>query len=235
MAKNKVIEALLELHRVDSEIDRIKSQEELLPLSLRRIEARLARQRRLIDEKKQHVEGLRAQNRARDLELRSEEEAIGKLNAQILKVRTNKEYTTLQHEISVKGVDASRIEDQILTLMADAEATQKELQELASSVAQIEREMIEESRLVQEEAERLQARRAELLASRAGAADGVDTELLDEYERIAGKKGSSAIATVVGRTCQGCFMQVPPQLEQDLIAGTKLVRCQSCSRILYLP
>lgn len=235
MARNQVIEALLELHRVDTEVDRIKSQEELLPLSLRRIETRLARQRKLIDEKKHQIEGLRAQNRARDLELRSQEEDIGKLTGQIRKVRTNKEYQTLQHEISTKKVDASRIEDAILTLMADIEIVEKEIKELAGSTTQIEREMKEEMKLVQEETDRLQARRAELEAKRAGSASGVDAELLGEYERIAAKKGASAIATVVGRTCQGCFMQVPPQLEQELMAGIRLTRCPSCSRILYLP
>ena len=88
MAKNTALEALLELHRVDSEIDKITSQEQLLPVSLRRIETRLTRQLESIEERKGRLKGLRAQTHAKEVELRAQEEVIEKFNQQIRKIRT---------------------------------------------------------------------------------------------------------------------------------------------------
>jgi predicted nucleic acid-binding Zn-ribbon protein len=235
MAKNQRIEALLELHRVDSEIHKLESQQELLPVSLRRIETRLARQLEAIEERKARIRSLRAGSHSKEVELRSEEEVLERLNAQLRKVRTNKEYAAIQHELSSKKVDSSRVEDEILALMADVEAAEGELKELQQSVAQIGREQTKESKLVEEEIAQIDERLAKLRKRRTAAADSVDGELLQEYERIAARKGATAIAAVVGHTCQGCFMQMPPQLDHDLRSGTKLVHCPSCSRILYIP
>lgn len=235
MAKNQALEALLELHRIDSEIDKLNAQEELLPVSLRRIETRRNRQRQAIDDKKQQLKTLRTQNHSRETDLRAQEEEIAKLNRQIRSVRSNKEYTALQHEISTKKVDASRVEDDILALMADIEALEKDIKQLEQSVGQIQREFAEEQGLVEQEAADLADKRQKLRDQRQAAADQVDHELLEEYERIAARKGSSALAACVGRTCQGCFMQVPPQLDQDLRAGNKIVHCPNCNRILYVP
>lgn len=235
MPKNQALEALLKLHRVDSEIDKITSQQELLPVSLRRIQTRLNRQLQAIDDKREELKGLRTQTHAKEVDLRAQEEAIEKLNQQIRKVRTNKEYSALQHEISTKRTDASRVEDDILTLMADIDEREKEIRQLDQSIAQIQRELDEEDGLVKKEASQLADRRAKLREERQGVATGVDEELLTEYERIAARKGSSAVAACVGRTCQGCFMRIPPQLDHNLRAGNKIVHCPSCSRILYLP
>ena len=235
MANNKSLETLLELHRVDSEIDKINSQEELLPVSMRRIETRLSRQLQGIEDRKQRLKELRTGTHAKEVDLRGYEEELGRLNRQVRKVRTNKEYTALQHEMASRKVDASRIEDQVLALMADIEDLEKEIKELENSVAQMQREFAEEEGLVKKEVDKLVERRAKLRKERGAAAASVDEELLEEYERIAARKGSSAVAACIGRTCQGCFMQIPPQLDHVLRAGTKIVHCPSCSRILYLP
>ena len=36
-----------------------------------------------------------------------------------------------------------------------------------------------------------------------------------------------------GRICQGCYMQIPPNLGVQLARGASLVQCPSCDRILY--
>jgi len=235
MAKNQALEALRDLHRVDSEIDKIDAQTELLPVSLHRIETRLNRQLQAIEQKKQRLKTLRSQIHTKEVDLRAAEEQVEKLNQQMRKIRTNKEFTAIQHEIGIKRVDASRVEDHILALMGDIDQLQAEIKEIEQSITQIQREFAEERELVDEEAARLAARRAELEEQRGAVARNVDPELLREYERIAATKGSSALAACVRNTCQGCFMQIPPQLDQDLRAGTKIVYCPSCSRILYLP
>ena len=42
------------------------------------------------------------------------------------------------------------------------------------------------------------------------------------------------LAAVLADSCQGCFMQLPPQLVHVLRGGRKVVKCPSCARLLYM-
>jgi hypothetical protein len=225
----------VEVHRLDSEIEKLKSQRKLLPVSLHRIETRLNRQRQNIEEKRGQLKALRAENHSQEVSLRAAEEEVGKLARQLNTVRNNKEFQALQHEIAAKRADAGRIEDQVLAIMGDIEALERDIREIEQSIAKIESEREEEAAGVEKAVQKLDGQIAKLQATRAGGAAAVDAELLAEYERIAAKRGASALAAVVSNTCQGCFLQIPPQFGHVLRAGRQIVRCPSCSRLLYLP
>jgi hypothetical protein len=235
MPNAPALRALLALHQVDSQISRLDSQKRLLPVSLRRIRERLDRQREVLAAKKDQHKHLRVDSHGNESLLRGVEEEIAKLQTQLNTASSNKEYTTLQHEIAGKRADASRIEDQVLTALADLEALEAAMKEAHKAIQEIQREYDDEAGKVQTAAARLDRDIAKLQGQREAATKGVDRALLDEYRRIAGRKGSSALATVVGDTCQGCFMQLPPQLAYTIGAGTSILHCPSCSRILYLP
>jgi len=235
MAKNSLMAALVQLHQVDSDIAKLKSQRELLPVSLRRIETRLSRQRQTIEEKKTHLKALRSESHSKETIIRGIDEEIKKFNIQLNTTRNNKEYSAVQTEIAGKKADSSRIEDQVLALMAEIEDVEHQIREVETNVAQVQRERDEEAKGVEKDLKDLDGRIAARQATRATLAASVDEGLLTEYERIASKKGASALAAVVSNTCQGCFMQLPPQFGNVLRGGRQVVRCPSCGRLLYLP
>ena len=233
MPKSQATEALLQLHQVDTKIDRLTTQKDLLPVAVRRIETHLDQQRQALQEKKQRTKELRTETRSRELLLRGAEEEIQKLTVQLNTARTNKEYAAFQHEIAAKRADASRIEDQVLAAMGDIEELEAEAKDIEHSIAQIQREYDQEAKEVEKDAAELEKQLEALRKVRQAAAAKVEPELLGEYERIAAKKGASALAAVVANSCQGCFMQLPPQFGQLLRNGRNIVRCPSCSRLLY--
>ncbi|HPD14911.1 MAG TPA: C4-type zinc ribbon domain-containing protein [Planctomycetota bacterium] len=235
MPNSPEIDALLSLHSIDSKIDKLTAQKDLLPVALRHIETHLAQQRQALEEKRASVKQLRTQIHAREVDLRAAEQETEKLTTQLNTARTNKEYTAFQHEIAAKKADASRIEDDLLAMMADVEELESDARELERGIAQLERQHAEEAKGVSADVGQLDEQIAELQEARQAAVARVEPALLGEYERIAQKKGSSALAPVVGNSCQGCFMQLPPQLSHTLRAGRKIVKCPSCSRLLYMP
>jgi uncharacterized protein len=235
MPKNSLMAALVDLHRVDSDIDKLKSQRELLPVSLRRIETRLNRQRQSMEEKKARLKAIRTESHSKETIIKGIDDEIKKLGVQLNTTRNNKEYSAVQAEIAGKKADSSRVEDQVLALMAEIEDTERSIHEIEGSVAQIQREHDEEAKGVSADLKVLEGKIAVLQSRRSGLAASVDEDLLAEYDRIASKKGASALASVVSSTCQGCFMQLPPQFVNVLRGGRQIVRCPSCSRLLYLP
>jgi predicted nucleic acid-binding Zn-ribbon protein len=235
MSDRRIMEALLALHRVDADIEKLKSQKELLPVSLSRVRTRLERQTQSLESKRDDLKALRADTHATEVLLKGAEEEAEKLRGQLNTASTNREYNALQHEIADKMADASRIEDQVLAGMADIEALEEEINTLEQAIAQIKHEHDQEASGIEKDMKGLDGKIQALQDSRAAAAAKVDAEMLEEYERIAAKKGATALAAVVGDACQGCFMHLTPQLCHVLKAGNRIVHCPNCSRLLYMP
>lgn len=235
MSERRAMETLLALHRVDAEIEKLQSQKELLPVSLNRVRTRLERQTLSLETKRDNLKALRADAHATEVLLKGAEEEAEKLRGKLNTASTNKEYNALQHEIAEKVADASRIEDQVLAAMADIDALEEDIRTLEQAIGQIKHEHDQEADGIEKDMAGLDAKIHALRDRRSAAAAEVDPEMLEEYERIAAKKGATALAAVVANACQGCFMHLTPQLCHVLKAGNRVVHCPNCSRLLYMP
>ena len=59
-------------------------------------------------------------------------------------------------------------------------------------------------------------------------------DVRDAYQRVVKSKGSDAMAQVDGDSCSGCYSNITPNM-QNALQLDRLVFCQSCGRLLYLP
>jgi uncharacterized protein len=64
-------------------------------------------------------------------------------------------------------------------------------------------------------------------------AQEIDANLMSRYELIFSRRGGSAVVEVAGGICQGCYMNIPPQLWNEIIRSEKVNLCPSCQRILH--
>jgi predicted nucleic acid-binding Zn-ribbon protein len=64
-------------------------------------------------------------------------------------------------------------------------------------------------------------------------AQEIDASLMSRYELIFSRRGGSAVVEVAAGICQGCYMNIPPQLWNEIIRSEKLNLCPSCQRILH--
>ncbi len=71
------------------------------------------------------------------------------------------------------------------------------------------------------------------LARRKEIASQVRGDLISRYELIFSRRGGTAVVEVSGGICQGCYMNIPPQLWNEIIKSDKVNLCPSCQRILY--
>jgi predicted nucleic acid-binding Zn-ribbon protein len=74
---------------------------------------------------------------------------------------------------------------------------------------------------------------SEAAARRQAIAAKVAKDLISRYEMIFSRRGGTAVVEVTGGICQGCYMNIPPQLWNEIIRNEKLNLCPSCQRILY--
>src|SRR5262245_53448069 len=70
---------------------------------------------------------------------------------------------------------------------------------------------------------------------RRALTSGINTFLLQEYERIFSRRGGVAVVALANEACQGCHMHLPPQMCLELQRRPKLTFCPHCHRILFVP
>jgi predicted nucleic acid-binding Zn-ribbon protein len=194
----------------------------------------LARAQDKLSTAQQHLEELKKKQQ-------SQEWAIDDLGAKIVaaketlysgQIKNPKELSNLQYEVD--GLEAQRrqLEDEALEVMGQVE-------EIAASVATMERELkaVEDEwrrrqLRLSKEIERLKGELFELERKRQLVVAEIDPGAVDFYYQLKRQK-EWPVARVEQGTCGGCRLALSTA-ELQRVRGSSLVQCSSCRRILFL-
>ena len=169
----------------------------------------------------------------KELELAQKEGQVKKLDGQLSLVKTNKEYSVLQQEISSLKADNSLLEEEIIRKMDEVEAVKEEVRKEKERLTEVTKSFAaQEQELVTQE-KNLQARLEEILKQRQDIVSKLPPDIAGLYDRIASKKEGLALVPVSGDVCSACQMQLRPQVVNELRLGEQIITCESCSRILF--
>ncbi|PIQ89848.1 MAG: hypothetical protein COV72_00700 [Candidatus Omnitrophica bacterium CG11_big_fil_rev_8_21_14_0_20_42_13] len=224
---------LVELQEIDLQIYNQKNRFDDIPLQIdkktKEFESRKSSLKALDDKKNQ----LLVQKKDAELELASKEENITKLQNQLFQIKTNKEYTAMLKEIEGGKADKSHIEDKILTVMLQLDGFIVEVQKEKENLAQEEKKLAAENAKLKDEQKVIEEALLSLNNKRGQISVKVDAKILKIYDRILKNKEGLALVKVENFACQGCFMNVPPQVVNEIRMHERIVTCEMCSRILY--
>jgi predicted nucleic acid-binding Zn-ribbon protein len=226
------VQNLIELQQADREILRLKEEIAALPKRVAAIEERLAGTRAVLEKAKTAVKADEAARRKYESAIQDQQQKISKYRDQSLAVKTNEQYKALLHEIQFAEQDIRASEDKILELMVNAEIREKEVKvaeaELKAEMAEIEKEKVEARQRTAEDERQL----SEWNAKREKARAGVESNLLPQYDRVAKHRGTG-LSEARDHKCLACQVMLRPQTYNEVRAGTQVVTCESCQRILY--
>jgi len=226
------VQNLIALQHADREILRLKEEIAALPKRVTAIEQKLAGTKAVLEKAKAAVKTDEASRRKYETAIQDLQQKISKYRDQSLEVKTNEQYKALLHEIQFAEQDIRINEDKILELMVNAETREKDVKaaeaELKAETAEIEKEKAEARKRTAEDEEQL----AEWNAKRDTARAGVSPDLLRQYDRVAKYRGTG-ISEVRDQKCLACQVMLRPQTYNEVRAGTHVVACDSCQRILY--
>ncbi|HVR62193.1 MAG TPA: C4-type zinc ribbon domain-containing protein [Polyangia bacterium] len=146
--------------------------------------------------------------------------------------KNSKEYMAAQREIEQRRESLSGREVEIGKLVEAIEAKKKLLSDRASDVQTLRDSIEKDAEAARGRVNELEGKIAELRKERDALARGVKPEVLKRYSTIRLRRGL-AVVSVRGGTCQGCNMNIPPQLYNVLQRGLSIETCPSCHRIIY--
>ena len=229
----ETIEKLLILQDCDRKISRV--QQELAHIGPERetLRARAASTQSQLEAAKDRIKHTESDRKRLELDVETKKTQIEKYANQQLLTRKNEEYRALSHEIDTCKGDITKIEDQEIVLMEQAEATQKEITRATIEANAAKKQVDEQVVQLDQREGNLTKELAGLQTSRAGLAAAADETARSRYERLLKSKGENAVVGVDHGACGGCHMKLPAQILVTCRAQKEIVSCSNCGRILY--
>ncbi len=229
----ETIEKLLILQDRDRKISRV--QQELAHIGPERVSlrAKAASTQSQLDAAKERLKHIESDRKRLELDVETKKSQIEKYANQQLQTRKNEEYRALAHEIETCKGDITKIEDQEIVLMEQAEATQKEIARATLEADAARKQVDEQVAQLDQREGNLTKELAGLQSGRAELAAAVDETARSRYERLLKSKGDNAVVGVDHGACGGCHMKLPAQILVTCRAQKEIVSCSNCGRILY--
>lgn len=233
------LDLLLALQATDHRIRKLEHQLDDLPAQ-RAVEDSHQRVTELSasqDEARVELERSAAEQRRleREVEVLSERRDAERARLYDGTVTNQREMQSLEAEIASVERRVAENEDELLEVLEAVETLEARLDELEASRT-TEEQRSEELEVERDEAAReLLAELGELKATRTRQADGLPTDLLERYEKLAARTGGTGVGKLEGNACTACRLDLSMADINDLLTGPPLASCPQCQRLLVVP
>ncbi len=228
------VKKLVELQKIDGAIYELKKSLEEKPRVLEGLQRQFEEKKARLKELEGRLKGIQLKRKEAEVELAGKEGDIKKSNADLSKIKTNKEYTAKIHEIESLKADQSIVEEKILVFFEDADKVNAEIAKEKQFVVEEEKKFQAAQKQFDEEMQIAQDRIKVLEAQRKQYLPDIDPNVLNRYTKLLAHKEGLAIVPVQGSACGGCFMNLTTQIINHIKMHESLEECEKCSRILYI-
>ena len=223
---------LLQLQAIDARVKEIQAQIDALPARLEPVRRDLAKLEGMVAEEKQRVADTEAWQKQQQDQLAREQEALRAAKGKLSGSRTGKEFSAATREVEYKRRAISERETELKKVSEVLSTTSTQAGSHDEDISQLQDHLAKEDAEVAEKVAALQAEITEVTQPRDELRSKIDKGWLKTYDSLTTKRGF-AVAPVVAGSCQGCHMNVPPQLNNILARMESLEVCPRCGRIIF--
>ena len=235
------IDALLKLQRLDLELGAIRQRREKRYRTVRRHKKRSKELEESVAGLHDQIIRLQVQTDRFELEVKQHDEKLSKLRQELNKARTNKEYSALLTQINTDKADSSKLENQILALLGQIEEQKAQEEKFKDECRQEAQKCASVEADAKEYEQSTHSQYDELMRDRDAAADHLAPEIVNTFNRVAGRHEGEAMAAVTKvhpkreeYSCSGCNMGLTLEQYNTVQVRDEITICSSCGRILYI-
>ena len=227
------LKRLIQLQQLDNTAADAQRVIDTIPSRIEALDAELTTRTAAVDEATGRLDERKNERAAVEKTLAAIQTRLSRFREQLMAVKTNKEYTAMQHEIATAEADVQRHEDTILEHML-------ELDDLAAAVKTTKQALSASRKEIEKSTATLMAERGDLEHTLGRTAAEHDTlletigaEAQALFNRIAKQRNGIAVVEARDGLCSLCNVRLRPQVFNNILQNTELVQCDSCNRILY--
>ena len=176
---------------------------------------------------------LRKKYRTMEDEIRFSQSLEKKYQEKLRSVKTNKEYQSSLKEIDDLKKKMSAMEDDMLLVLEQIDQLEILLAERKKETESISKKIDFDKKTIQSEAEEATKNLEDIKDKIGEAIKAVDQDIYARYNCVQQKVGRLAIVSVVKAVCQGCHLNIPPQMYNELHKEDTIKFCPHCQRMIY--
>lgn len=230
----KQITTLVALQKIDIESAKLEALLQDVPIRIGALDKRMEAIDRDVKNDEEVIYELNKKYRDCESDVQVNLGKIKKSEEKLRSVKTNKEYQMSLKEIEDLKAINYKIEDKMLEFLEKIESAEKHLNARQENYSEIVDETNREKEIINQDAGQNKKRLLELESDRIATAAELDDRLMNIFNRQRMKQSDGvAIAEVKDGVCQGCYMNIPPQMYNELQRGNSLINCPSCERLIY--
>lgn len=227
------IQSLVELQTVEADIRRVETLLVETPAKLAAVTLELEAFEATLAEEDGQLQAVQKAYREQEREAQVALAQIRKSNERLATVKTNKEYQLVLKEIDDLKRKNSLIEDEMLACLDRIEAADAAVKQKKAQVLALRQTADRQKAEIERETQQLTAQLTDLAQAGREAARAVDPVLLECFRRVQEQVKQRAVAPVVDAVCQGCHLNIPWQLFNELHRFDELIFCPHCRRIIF--
>ena len=228
------ITALVKLQRIEIEIRGIKAKLSTVDHRIEILDNQLLDFKQTLEDQKSLIHELNQKYRTYESDVQMHLDRIRKSEAKLSVVKTNKEYQSSLKEIDDLKDMSSKKEDDMIEFLDRIEEAENVHKAKMAEFSKLEVQIKTEKEIIQKDAQEGRQRLGNLGADRETVSGCIDAKMLATFNRIkANQTNKIGIVAVKDAVCQGCHMNIPPQMYNELQRGDSLKRCPICERIIY--
>lgn len=227
------IPALRTLQRQDRRLTSLEKKLGGIPARISGLDSDLHKLEQLLVAERGKLEETRSFQSRQENQLQDEEDQIRNSKAKLGQIKTARELNAQQRElettrrmVQTRTGEISKLQDAVSKTEQQIAKMEAQLSALRSA-AEAEKLRLAAERIYLEE----NIDKARKL--RAKSVQGIEREILANYERIRKRLGGLAFVAAHRERCTACKMMIPHILYMRLLKGREILPCESCGRLLY--
>jgi predicted nucleic acid-binding Zn-ribbon protein len=226
------LKQLEELQTHDAKIQELEQSLKAIPAKLAATEVDLARVEALLTAEGSSLKETERYYAEQKGLVTDDEVQVAGAKHKLTQAKNSKEYMAAQREIEQRRDSLTSREGEIGKLVEAVDAKKKLLNDRATDVQALRDSIAKDGEAARVRMAEIEAKISEQRVERDKLAALVKPDVLKRYGAIRMRRGL-AVVSVKNGTCQGCNMNIPPQLYNVLQRGISIEICPSCSRIIY--
>jgi hypothetical protein len=186
-----------------------------------------------VEQNKRKYDELKAQRAECESTVKKLSEGMIKTKERLLEVKNNKEYQAMLKEIETSEKTRGDIESRIIALMEEMDKLSVLVKKDEETLKQAENNHEKEKKIIEDDLSAVDADTLTWTEKRSVLQKSIPADLLAQYERVKKRNNGVGVIAVWKAVCNGCHMNIPPQLYNELQRSNDLLSCPNCNRIMY--
>jgi uncharacterized protein len=224
---------LIELQECDSQLVKIAGMQKDLPEKINKMDEDFRVFKEETEKNKRKFDEMKTRHIEYENKIKKINDGMVKTKEKMLEVKNNKEYQAMLKEIEAAEAARSDVETEIIKILDEMDKFSVQVKKDEVTIEQRRKEYEEDKKTIENDLNSIDSNYATWEQKRNDLIQKVPADLMARYEKVKQRNNGVGVISVWKAVCNGCHMNLPPQLYIEVQKSAELISCPNCNRIIY--